>query len=87
MDTENVLEADEIEMPKSNNIARYGYRQRDTTLTVQFRNGMIYEYSNVPREIFEQMRHADSAGGFLAKNVKGQFEAHKRGETKRGAEV
>jgi hypothetical protein len=53
---------------------------------VEFQSGARYEYPNVPREVFDQMRHAPSAGSFLAKEVKDQFAAHKV-ETKQGAGV
>lgn len=87
METETDLQADEIETPPhSKNIKRYGFRRQGSVLIVEFQSGARYEYPNVPREVFDQMRHAPSAGSFLAKEVKDQFAAHKV-ETKQGAGV
>jgi len=72
---EDQLDADEIETPESKNLKRYGYRSADNTLIIEFKNGARYEYPDVPRELFDQMRHADSAGSFFAQRVKNDFQA------------
>jgi hypothetical protein len=62
-----------IETPDSSNIARFKYDDKGRVLTVEFKNGGIYNYYDVPKTIFEQMNGAASKGEFLARNVKGVF--------------
>ncbi|TKF53223.1 KTSC domain-containing protein [Vibrio lentus] len=55
----------------SSNIDSIGYE--DETLQIQFLNGSIYQYFDVPEHIFTGLIEADSAGKFLAANVKGTY--------------
>lgn len=41
----------------------------NTTLTLKFVSGDIYSYSNVPSNIFEGLRSADSAGKYFRNNI------------------
>lgn len=49
----------------SRHIAAVGHDPMTNTLTVQFRNGATYEYEDVPRERYEVLLGADSAGTYL----------------------
>ena len=62
-----------IEAPESSNIARYRYDTRAHVLTVEFNNGGIYNYYDVPHFVYEQMKGASSKGQFLAQNIKGSY--------------
>ena len=62
-----------IETPNSSNIARYKYEEKSRVLTVEFRNGGTYNYYDVPKRVYEQMKVANSKGGFLAQNIKGAY--------------
>ena len=62
-----------IETPESSNIARYRYDARAHVLTVEFNNGGIYNYYDVPQVMYEQMKRASSKGQFLARNIKGAY--------------
>ena len=85
--TETKLAADDIETPNSSNVRQYGYRHKDKVLVVQFqKSGEIWEYPNVPYEIFDQMRQADSVGSFVAKELRHGFKGQKV-EEKKGAAV
>ena len=55
----------------SSNIESIGYE--DETLQVQFLNGSIYQYFDVPEHIFSGLCDADSVGIYLAANVKGIY--------------
>jgi len=55
---------------KSSNIKRVGYE--GTSLFVEFANG-LYEYENVPAELYNQLLEADSKGKFVGANVVGKF--------------
>jgi len=64
---------DWIPTPESSNIARFAYDAPNTTLRVEFNNGGIYDYFDVPEIIFEQMKEASSKGRFLAAQIKGVY--------------
>ncbi|AKJ64776.1 KTSC domain-containing protein [Kiritimatiella glycovorans] len=61
------------ESPESSNITRFGYDEASQVLFVEFKNGSVYQYFDVPSTLFEQMKAAPSKGGFLAQNIKGTY--------------
>jgi hypothetical protein len=42
-------------------------------MSVEFHNGTVYEYFDIPQTLFEQLVAAGSAGQFLVQNVKGTY--------------
>jgi len=62
-----------IDTPESSNIAKFGYSEGDQVLYVEFKNGSVYQYFDVPPFIFEQMKVAPSKGQFLAWTIKGTY--------------
>ena len=62
-----------ISTPESSNISCYGYDEVGQMLRVEFRNGTIYDYFDVPSHIFDEMQHSGSKGSYLAQNIKGRF--------------
>lgn len=58
---------------QSSNIASVGFDEASSTLEVEFNNGAIYQYFNVPQQIFELMMEAPSKGVFLNTNIKNAF--------------
>jgi hypothetical protein len=67
------------ETPLSSNIARWSYDASSKILRVEFRNGRIYEYLGVPRDVADEGEAAPSAGTWLAESVKGRFEYRRVG--------
>ena len=57
----------------SSNVAAVGYDEESATLQVEFNNGSAYQYFDVPEHLFYGLRDADSVGGFLAANIKGNY--------------
>ncbi|SCZ40646.1 MULTISPECIES: KTSC domain-containing protein [Pseudomonas] len=57
----------------SSNVESVGYDEESETLEVEFKNGTLYQYFDVPKSIFIGLIGADSVGGYLAENVKGVF--------------
>lgn len=57
----------------SSNIAEIGYDEGQRTLEVLFLNGSIYQYFEVPSQIFNELMKASSAGQYLNANIKGNF--------------
>jgi hypothetical protein len=56
-------------------LAAVGYSKRLHALEVEFVNGAIYRYSNVPPEIYRELLDAPSKAQFYDANVRGHFPA------------
>jgi hypothetical protein len=55
---------------ESSNIARVAYDNAAESLHVEFKNGSLYVYSEVPQTVFEEMLSARSVGKYFGKNVR-----------------
>lgn len=58
---------------KSNVIESCAYNEADKELTLDFKSGGSHKYSDVPKEIFEGILSAESAGKFFHANIKNKF--------------
>jgi hypothetical protein len=67
-----------IETPHSSQISKIGYDSKQQILKIVFKNGSIYDYWQVPHDVFEGFRSAPSVGTYFAKTVKGVFAFQKR---------
>lgn len=63
----------ERESVTSSNISSVGYDAESQTLEIEFINGGIYQYFDVPEQVHAQLMGADSVGSYLARNIKGTF--------------
>lgn len=61
-----------INSPESSNIARFAYDEPGSVLKVEFKNGTVYDYFDVPSHIFDSMKNAPSKGQYLAQQIKGR---------------
>ncbi len=50
------------------------YFPENLTLRVTFISGLIYDYKNVPPEVFKALKIAGSKGRFLNFHIKGKYE-------------
>lgn len=57
----------------SSNLASVGYDPQSQTLEVEFQDGSVYQYYNVPQGIFDALMSAPSKGQFLAYQIKDRF--------------
>lgn len=57
----------------SSNIVSVGYDPQSETLEVEFQNGAVYQYYNVPQSIYEAFMAAPSKGQFLAYQIRDRF--------------
>lgn len=64
---------------ESSNVSKVGYDETAQILRVQFLNGSIYDYYNVPFVEFKNLRTASSVGSYLNKNIKGTYNYKKIG--------
>lgn len=58
----------------SSNIAAFAYDSLMSNLLVEFKNGSVYEYVNVPREVFETATSAESAGRYFQSSIKPHYD-------------
>jgi KTSC domain len=54
----------------STSVASVGYDASARVLEVEFRNGGVYQYLDVPGEEYDDFREADSKGAFLNTAIK-----------------
>lgn len=57
----------------SSNIASVGYDVNSQTLEIEFLNGGVYQYFDVPQYVHEEFMNAGSHGQYLAQNIKGIY--------------
>lgn len=57
----------------SSNIASIGYDEATETLEVEFLNGSIYQYYNVPAGLYEQLMQEGSKGRYLNTYIKNAY--------------
>ena len=57
----------------SSNIASIGYDADVETLEIEFLNGSIYQYFNVPQNMYDQIKQAGSKGRFLNTYIKNAY--------------
>jgi hypothetical protein len=62
----------------SSSIASVGYRGRERVLEVRFKRGAVYEYLDVPEDVFVSLLTADSMGRFFNQAVRSCFEHRRR---------
>lgn len=62
----------------SSNIRAVGYEEETATLVVEFEDGAIYHYLNVPSPIFEGLLSAPSKGTYFDRHVKKSGFAYRR---------
>ncbi|MEO7213335.1 KTSC domain-containing protein [Mucilaginibacter sp.] len=61
------------ESVSSSNIASIGYDKTSETLEIEFINGGVYQYFDVPEREYDGIMNAASHGQYLAQNIKGNY--------------
>jgi len=57
----------------SSNLASVCYDSKSKTLEIEFLNGSLYQYFDIPEHVYEELMAADSHGQYLARNIKGNY--------------
>ena len=57
----------------SSNVAAVGYDPATETLEVEFLSGSIYQYYNVPENMYDQLMKEGSKGRFLNTYIKNAY--------------
>ena len=63
----------------SSNLSSAIYDTVNKLLTITFKNGSIYEYEDVPWEIFTKFRLSDSQGKYFSQNISKKYKYKKNG--------
>lgn len=58
-------------------VATIVYDRASSTMRVIFVSGAIYDYKNVPQNVFNEMKTSDSKGIYLNQHIKGHYEFEK----------
>lgn len=57
----------------SSNIASVGYEPDTSTLQVEFNNGTVYDYYDVPENTYTALIGAGSVGSYFHTNIRNTF--------------
>lgn len=57
----------------SSSLKSIGYDLDLATLEIEFLNNSIYQYFDIPENIYDSLMSANSHGTYLAENIKGVF--------------
>ncbi|WP_123599080.1 KTSC domain-containing protein [Pseudomonas frederiksbergensis] len=57
----------------SSNIASVGYEPGTSTLQVEFNDGSVYDYYDVPEDTYTALIGAGSVGSFFHSNIRNTF--------------
>lgn len=60
----------ERHLTASSNLLSVGYDSETETLEVEFSNGSVYQYFNVPQNMYDQLMQEVSKGKFLSAYIK-----------------
>ena len=66
---------------ESSNLVKTEYNSETSKLIATFKNGMIYEYEEVPHKIYAQFRLAESQGKYFNSEIAKQYKYKKIEET------
>jgi len=58
----------------SSNVASFGYNPEESMLVTAFLDGSIYEYYNVPLDVWQRFQTAPSKGKFVWKELRDMYE-------------
>ena len=55
---------------ESSNLASIGYDAENEILEIEFNHGGVYQYFDVPKNVYEELMNADSQGQYFDRNIK-----------------
>ena len=62
---------------ESSNLASIGYDAENEILEVEFKHGGIYQYFNVPVNVYDELMNAESHGVYFSANIRNDYEFQK----------
>jgi hypothetical protein len=61
----------------SSNLASVGYDADNQILEIEFNHGGVYQYFDVPEDVYDDLMNADSHGKYFVANIKDDYEYQK----------
>ena len=61
----------------SSNLVSVGYDEKTQVLEVEFKPSSLYQYTGVPKRVYDEMTRAESPGKFFHAHVRGQYATKK----------
>jgi hypothetical protein len=55
---------------ESSYLALIGYDAENEILEIEFNHGGVYQYFDVPKNVYEELMNADSHGQYFDRNIK-----------------
>ena len=62
----------------SSAISSVGYDERSAVLEVEFSSGAVYDYLQVPKQVYRALLKAPSKGSFVSRRVRDRYEFVRR---------
>lgn len=62
---------------RSSNLSSVGYDEENEILEVEFHHGGIYQYSNLPSYVHEELMDASSHGVYFSANIRDKYPTKK----------
>ena len=59
---------------ESSNLASVGYDTDNKILEIEFNHGGVYQYFDVPQDVYDELMNADSHGKYFVHNIKDEYE-------------
>jgi len=57
----------------SSHVASVGYDTNTLTLEVEFKDGLVYQYFDVPETVYQELMRASSVGQFMHANIRNNY--------------
>lgn len=73
--SEHIIERTQVE---SSNIASAGYDAVKMILEIEFHHGAVYQYFDVPENVFEELMSSPSQGAYFMNEIKNKFKHQKK---------
>ena len=62
---------------ESSNLASVGYDAENEILEIEFNHGGVYQYFDVPENVYEELMNADSHGVYFSASIRNEYEYEK----------
>ncbi|MEZ4969420.1 MAG: KTSC domain-containing protein [Flavobacteriaceae bacterium] len=62
---------------QSSNLASVGYDAENEILEIEFNHGGVYQYFDVPENVYEELMNASSHGVYFSANIRNDYEYEK----------
>ncbi len=59
---------------ESSNLASVGYDAKGQILEIEFNHGGVYQYFDVPQEVYDELMDAGSHGKYFVHNIKDEYD-------------